>query len=62
MNRMNELYTLEDEQDAERNWQEMGLTAFETEWDNPDDAIYDDWQEHYCFPAAGSSQSQTDLS
>ncbi|MEZ4513133.1 MAG: hypothetical protein R3C62_14790 [Chloroflexota bacterium] len=59
---MSELDTLEDEQEVERNWQKMGLTALETEWDNPDDAIYDDWREHYFFPAAESSHNQTDLS
>ncbi len=25
-------------------WQALGLRAFEEDWDNPDDAIYDDWR------------------
>ncbi|MCA9997012.1 MAG: hypothetical protein KDE56_14740 [Anaerolineales bacterium] len=38
---------IEEEQEAEHDWHRMGLTAFETEWDNPEDAIYDNWREHY---------------
>ncbi len=34
---------LEDEAD----WQKMSLTAFEKDWDNPEDAIYDNWRELY---------------
>jgi hypothetical protein len=29
----------------------MGLAAFQEEWDNPEDAIYDNWREHYGVPA-----------
>ncbi|MBI4675328.1 MAG: hypothetical protein HY741_27100 [Chloroflexi bacterium] len=28
-------------------WQALGLAAFEREWDNPEDAVYDQWREHY---------------
>ena len=28
-------------------WQAMSLSAFEADWDNPEDAIYDDWRTHY---------------
>jgi hypothetical protein len=28
-------------------WQALGLTTFESEWDNPEDAAYDKWREHY---------------
>ena len=28
-------------------WQRMGLVSFEKDWDNPDDAIYDNWRELY---------------
>ena len=28
-------------------WMQLGLASFEADWDNPDDAIYDNWQEHY---------------
>lgn len=31
----------------EREWSALGLSAFEKAWDNPDDAIYDDWRKHY---------------
>lgn len=33
--------------DDEREWSALGLSAFEKAWDNPDDAIYDDWRNHY---------------
>jgi hypothetical protein len=35
--------------DAEEStdWQSLGLSAFEAEWDNPSDAIYDDWRSLY---------------
>ena len=25
-------------------WQELGMSRLEEEWDNPDDAIYDNWK------------------
>jgi len=28
-------------------WQALSLSAFEAEWDNPEDAIYDNWRQHY---------------
>ncbi len=31
----------------ETDWQKLSLTTFEQEWDNPDDAIYDNWRELY---------------
>ena len=33
--------------DEESDWQNLSLTAFAADWDNPDDAIYDNWREHY---------------
>lgn len=42
---------LTNEIDDETDWQELGLTAFEKEWDNEEDAIYDDWRTHYGIPA-----------
>ena len=33
--------------DDGEDWQAMGLHAFATEWDNPDDVIYDDWRTLY---------------
>ena len=35
----------------EMDWQQLSLTAFEADWDNPDDAIYDNWRELYNVPA-----------
>lgn len=39
------------ESDEENDWQHLGLTAFEKDWDNPDDAVYDDWRALYGVPA-----------
>lgn len=39
-----------DEED-EQDWSALGLAAFESEWDNPEDAIYDEWRKHYGLPA-----------
>ncbi len=33
--------------DDESDWQQMSLSAFEKEWDNEEDAIYDNWRELY---------------
>jgi len=35
----------------ERDWQRLSLAAFEVDWDNPDDAVYDNWRELYNVPA-----------
>jgi hypothetical protein len=32
---------------AAADWQALGLSTFEASWDNADDAVYDDWREHY---------------
>jgi hypothetical protein len=35
-------------EDAEREaWSELGMSRLEKEWDNPEDAIYDDWRKLY---------------
>ncbi len=31
----------------EANWSAMSLEAFQKDWDNPEDAIYDNWRELY---------------
>lgn len=31
----------------EIDWNKMSLAAFGNEWDNPDDAVYDNWRELY---------------
>lgn len=38
------------ESDEEADWQQLGLNAFEREWDNEADAIYDNWRELYGVP------------
>ena len=40
-----------DELEDESDWQALSLSAFEKDWDNPDDAIYDNWRELYDVPA-----------
>ncbi len=37
--------------DEEKDWQALGLSAFEVDWDNDEDAIYDNWRTHYGVPA-----------
>lgn len=37
--------------DDNEDWQQLGLVAFEKEWDNEEDAIYDDWRTIYGVPA-----------
>lgn len=37
--------------DEEVDWQELSLAAFEKDWDNEEDAIYDNWRTHYGGPA-----------
>lgn len=40
-----EIRTLDEATDAE--WQEQGMQRLEAEWDNPADAVYDNWKELY---------------
>lgn len=35
---------LSDEGEDEADWMRMSLAAFEKDWDNPEDAIYDNWR------------------
>ena len=28
-------------------WRDLGMTRLESEWDNPDDAVYDNWKTLY---------------
>ncbi len=39
------------EPDDEANWSARGLDSFQRDWDNADDAIYDNWREFYGVPA-----------
>ena len=38
---------LDAELEEEANWSAMSLAAFERDWDNPEDAVYDNWRDHY---------------
>ena len=35
----------------EADWSAMGLDSFQRDWDNAEDAIYDNWRELYGVPA-----------
>ena len=35
------------EADEETDWQHLSLSSFTKDWDNPEDAIYDNWRELY---------------
>lgn len=35
----------------EADWMALSLSTFEGDWDNAEDAIYDNWREHYYIPA-----------
>ncbi len=36
---------------TEPDWQSMSLASFTKDWDNPEDAIYDNWREFCGIPA-----------
>ena len=42
---------LASEGSEDANWSAMSLDAFEQDWDNPEDAVYDNWKELYGAPA-----------
>lgn len=35
---------------VKEDWTELGMSRLEEEWDNPQDAIYDDWRRLYGVP------------
>ena len=39
-----------DEAQDDSDWMAMSLATFQEDWDNEDDAIYDNWREHYGVP------------
>ncbi|MEA3339736.1 MAG: hypothetical protein U9R15_07200 [Chloroflexota bacterium] len=39
------------EPDDEADWSARGLDSFQRDWNNADDAIYDNWRELYGVPA-----------
>ena len=43
---------LAQEIDDEEDWQALSLSAFAKDWDNEEDAIYDDWRTLYGVSAA----------
>lgn len=42
---LDSLLTQEPEEEAD--WGSLGLAAFEKEWNNADDAVYDNWRDLY---------------
>ena len=42
-----EVVILSEEESEEEAWKELGMERLEAEWDNPQDAIYDDWKKLY---------------
>ena len=43
-----DVYLAEESHDSEEHaWTLLGTTRLEEEWDNPEDAIYDDWKRLY---------------
>lgn len=41
---------LASELDGEAEWSAMSLDSFQRDWDNTEDAIYDNWRELYGIP------------
>jgi len=37
----------QDSTEQERDWHKASIASFAKDWDNNEDAIYDNWQEHY---------------
>jgi hypothetical protein len=35
----------------ENDWRALSLNSFQQDWDNPEDAVYDNWREVYGVPA-----------
>jgi hypothetical protein len=35
----------------ENDWRALSLDSFQQDWDNPEDAVYDNWREVYGVPA-----------
>jgi hypothetical protein len=42
--------TAGDDVDLRSEWSDIGMSRLEEEWDNPGDAIYDDWRTLYGLP------------
>ena len=43
-----EVHTSETQEAKEKEaWQELGMSRLEEEWDNPKDAVYDNWRKLY---------------
>ena len=39
---------LQDSEDAD--WTNASMASFAADWDNEEDAIYDNWEDHYGIP------------
>ncbi len=31
----------------EKDWMHLGIRSFQRDWDNEEDAVYDEWRKHY---------------
>ena len=41
---------LNSETEDNADWMNLSLSSFQKDWDNPEDAIYDNWRELYDIP------------
>lgn len=41
---------IQEVQAQEHDWDASAVTAFARDWDNSEDAVYDNWREHYHVP------------
>jgi len=39
-----------DDEEQEREWGHVPVASFADDWDNPQDAVYDNWRERYRVP------------
>ncbi len=42
---------IKEEEAKEQDWGAAALSSFAKDWENEQDAIYDNWREHYHVPA-----------
>jgi hypothetical protein len=50
LRRQKQAQALREAEAEERDWSAGAVTSFARDWDNNEDAIYDNWREHYHVP------------
>lgn len=50
LRRQKQEQALREAEAEERDWSAGAVTSFARDWDNTEDAIYDNWREHYHVP------------